>query len=113
MTTNNGRNRTLADADVETIREVINRELFGLEFTEHVGSIVLGAVEEKLEEKIKPIHAKLEGLNSELLGIRKRNIDTMDRVIGIFEANSEALQTINKRIDLLNERIDLINQAGK
>ena len=67
MTVNNGRNRTLTDDDFQAIRQIVRTEvreevheqLFGLEFTEHVGNIVLGALEVKLEENMAPIRQGL------------------------------------------------------
>lgn len=67
MAASNGRNRTLTDADFQAIREIVRTEvreevheqLFGLEFTEHVGNIVLGALEVKLEENMAPVRQGL------------------------------------------------------
>ncbi|MCZ0941676.1 MAG: hypothetical protein OXJ53_01320 [Gammaproteobacteria bacterium] len=67
MAVDNGRNRTLAEADFQAIRQIVRTEvreevheqLFGLEFTEHVGNIVLGALEVKLQEGMAPIRQGL------------------------------------------------------
>ena len=75
MTTNNGRNKTLNEADFVAIRNIVRTEvreevheqLFGLDFTEHLGNVVLGAVEMKLEEKLKPIR---DGLRQAGEGLR-------------------------------------------
>ncbi|MXW52352.1 MAG: hypothetical protein F4X81_00900 [Gammaproteobacteria bacterium] len=54
------------------VREEVHEQLFGLEFTEHVGNIVLGAVEVKLEEKLKPIK---DGLQQAVDGMRAAYTD--------------------------------------
>lgn len=63
MTANNGRNRTLTDADFQAIREIVRTEvreevheqLWGQDFTEHLTSIVDGSVKANLLQFFEPI----------------------------------------------------------